>query len=124
MKDKLSMNWAYMKEKALEFNKSVGGEDNFKASYWWIFIVSKRSGIVGLNNNGEAREKSDEYYQKIINDWKLGLWDETRKKRIPPLRIYNSDKSGLLYAKTPQSHLFIEGKGEENIRSKTNERQK
>ena len=60
VKDKLGLNWAYMKERALEFTKSVDGEDGLKAPSWWAFNVLKRSVIVGVNAHGYAREKSDE----------------------------------------------------------------
>ena len=47
----------------------------------------KRSSIVGVNDHKKYGDKSDEEYQKIINDWKPIFRDETRKKIIPPSRI-------------------------------------
>ena len=61
----------------------------------------KRSGVVGVNDHGEAGDNSEEEYQKIINNWKPGFWDKIRKKKITPSRIYNRDKLVLFYAKLP-----------------------
>ena len=63
---KHGLNWAQMKEKALNFNKSVDGEDNFKVLSLWIFNALKRSGIVGVNVHGRSGENSDKEYQKIM----------------------------------------------------------
>ena len=70
------------------------------------FNVLKRIGIVGPNSHGEAEEKSDKEYQKIIDDWKPVLWDKTRKNNTHKMLIYNGDKSSLLYA-TPPNNVYV-----------------
>ena len=65
------------------------------------FYLLKWSGTVDTNAHREAVEKSDEEYQKIVNDWNPGFWDEISKKKIIPLRIYNSNQLGLFHAKLP-----------------------
>ena len=83
VKDKLGLNWVYMKDKVLEFNESVDVQDDFEASSRWFFNVLKRSCIVGVNAHGGAGEKSDKDNRQIIYNWKQGFWGEIRKNKIP-----------------------------------------
>ena len=100
------MDQEYKKEEAVGFNKSVEEEDSFKGSYWQNFNILKRSGIVGVNAHGEYGENSDKHYHKMINNWNPGFWDEIRKKKITPSRIYNGSQLGLFYAKLP-NHVYV-----------------
>ena len=59
-KDNLGLNWVFMQANAIKFNKSIDGEDVFKASSPCIASALRRSDIVGVNVHGEARENTDE----------------------------------------------------------------
>ena len=102
-----------MKDKSLEFNESIGRQGGCKASYQWIFNVYKRSAVFGANAHGEAVENSDEEYHQIIVNWKPVFWDEIRKKKIAPSRIYNGNKLGLFYAKLPNRVYVLKEKSKE-----------
>ena len=107
--DHIGLSWAYMKDKAEEFNKQVD-EPGFKASSQWLSNFFKRAECVGVKLHGEAGELNEETHTNLINTWKVNVLNPLIRKlniRDPGL-LYNADQTGLFYRKLPNMMYFKE----------------
>ena len=97
-RDKLGVDWNYLKNKAFEFADALGVED-FKASDGWLSNVLKRSNKHGIKLHGEAGEMSPEEIVTIIEDWKKNVLHPMMGSVQYHYESKNRDEKGL--AMTP-----------------------
>lgn len=88
-------------EKALEFNKSLGGSGNFKASSGWLSNFKQRHGIRVLDIQGE-KLSSDQAGALAFKADFANMIDIGKYNRDD---IYNTEETGINWRALPRRSL-------------------
>jgi hypothetical protein len=88
-------------EKALQFNKSLEGPADFKASAGWLNNFKKRHGIRELEIQGE-KLSSDHVAAQTFKQKFIDMVTENQYTRDD---IYNADETGVLWRSLPRKSL-------------------
>lgn len=97
----IAISGVILQEKALFFNKELGGPEDFKASQGWLNRFKSRFGIRQLSVKGEklsanveAGDSFKEDFREIIENGQYSLKN-----------MYNADETGLYYKSLPRKTL-------------------
>lgn len=93
----LPISGPLLKEKALHFNKEIGGDNDFKASEGWLESWKNRYGVRKLQICGEKLSAEPE----DVEDFKNTLHSLLEEEGITGDQLYNCDETGLNYKMLP-----------------------
>ena len=102
--DKIGLDWAYLKMKALKIaEKVLSTEDfeKFRASDGFIHKCLKRNDLIGVTLHGEGNEMSSEQLDQELRPFRIKIGEIIDHHNIPLERIYNADAYSLFYMKLP-----------------------
>lgn len=97
----LPVSGPILQEKALQFNKEIGSETDFKASEGWLEKWKNRYGVRKLQISGE-KLSADE---NAVEEFKTFLHNLLDKEGITGDQLYNCDESGLNFKMLPSCTL-------------------
>ncbi|XP_023214516.1 jerky protein homolog-like [Centruroides sculpturatus] len=89
-------------KKALEINKKLGGNDDFKATNGWLMRFKSRHGIRHFNIRGEKLSADTEIAEQLKEFFKNMIDQKVYKKA----NIYNADETGLYWKKMPTKSVI------------------
>uniref|UniRef100_A0A1B6M632 HTH CENPB-type domain-containing protein n=1 Tax=Graphocephala atropunctata TaxID=36148 RepID=A0A1B6M632_9HEMI len=95
------MSGPILQEKAIQFNKEMDNDSEFKASEGWLEKWKKRYGVRKLEITGEKLSANPEDVKKF----KSFLHELLEKKQITGDQLFNCDESGLNFKMLPSSTL-------------------
>ena len=116
--DKIGLDWAYLKMKALKIaEKVLSTEDfeKFRASDGFIHKCLKRNDLIGVTLHGEGNEMSSEQLDQELRPFRIKIGEIIDHHNIPLERIYNADAYGLFYMKLP-NRIYCNPKERTTIR--------
>ncbi|XP_067140340.1 jerky protein homolog-like [Centruroides vittatus] len=88
-------------KKALEMNKKLGGNADFKATTGWLKCFKSRHGIRELDIHGEKLSADTESAECLKESFKNMIDKEDYQKT----NVYNADETGLYWKKMPTKTL-------------------
>ena len=97
----LSISGPLLSEKALDFNKKLGGSDSFVASKGWLTNFENRHAIRQLILKGESLSAD----AKAAADFKKEFIKLLQEEGYSRDQIYNADKTGLNWKASPDKTL-------------------
>ena len=104
-----------MHEKADEFARKLGVEDNWKSSEGWLIRFKKREGLVHKKLHGEATDA--DVTEK--ENWITTVWPRLFQQ-YGEEDIFNADETGIYFRAMPNSTLTFQNdirRGTKNRRS-------
>lgn len=90
-----------IKQKAVTFNKQLGGSNLFAASEGWLSNWKKRHGVRQLTVTGESRSANEKDAEEFIK--KIGKI--IKEEDLTADALYNADETGLFYKMLPSKTL-------------------
>ena len=108
-RDKLGINWNYLKHKAKLFSDKllpIELKNKFSASDGWLENVLSRNGLCGVKLHGEAGDVNEEQAALKMIEFRKVLNEKMEKESITKERVANADQFALYYKKTPDRIYF------------------